>query len=185
MTKILDSKIPEGPIAEKWTNYKDHQKLVNPANKRRLDIIVVGKGLAGASADASLGEMGFRVFNFCIQDSPRRAHSLAAQGGINASKNYQNDGDSVYRLFYDTVKGVGNWKMPKHYRLVQRKVAIFLKRTVTTIWNAVNRHSVTWFRVTWLHVPLKNFETTVSVLTTLVWPYSLTSLKVSNVWACT
>ena len=105
MTKILDSKIPEGPIAEKWTNYKAHQKLVNPANKRRLDIIEVGTGLAGASAAASLGEMGFRVFNFCIQDSPRRAHSIAAQGGINAAKNYQNDGDSVYRLFYDTVKG--------------------------------------------------------------------------------
>ena len=105
MTKILDSKIPEGPRAEKWTNYKAHQKLVNPANKRRLDIIVVGTGLAGASAAASLGEMGFRVFNFCIQDSPRRAHSIAAQGGINAAKNYQNDGDSVYRLFYDTVKG--------------------------------------------------------------------------------
>ena len=105
MTKVLDSKIPEGPIAEKWTNYKAHQKLVNPANKRRLDIIVVGTGLAGASAAASLGEMGFRVFNFCIQDSPRRAHSIAAQGGINAAKNYQNDGDSVYRLFYDTVKG--------------------------------------------------------------------------------
>ncbi len=105
MTKIIDSKIPEGPVAEKWTNYKAHQKLVNPANKRRLDIIVVGTGLAGASAAASLGEMGFRVFNFCIQDSPRRAHSIAAQGGINAAKNYQNDGDSVYRLFYDTVKG--------------------------------------------------------------------------------
>ena len=104
-TKIIDSKIPEGPIAEKWTNYKAHQKLVNPANKRRLDIIVVGTGLAGASAAASLGEMGFRVFNFCIQDSPRRAHSIAAQGGINAAKNYQNDGDSIYRLFYDTVKG--------------------------------------------------------------------------------
>ena len=101
----IDSKIPEGPVAEKWTNYKAHQKLVNPANKRRLDIIVVGTGLAGASAAASLGEMGFRVFNFCIQDSPRRAHSIAAQGGINAAKNYQNDGDSVYRLFYDTVKG--------------------------------------------------------------------------------
>ena len=105
MTKIIDSKIPEGPIAEKWTNYKAHQKLVNPANKRRLDIIVVGTGLAGASAAASLGEMEFRVFNFCIQDSPRRAHSIAAQGGINAAKNYQNDGDSIYRLFYDTVKG--------------------------------------------------------------------------------
>ena len=101
----IDSKIPEGPVAEKWTNYKAHQKLVNPANKRRLDIIVVGTGLAGASAAATLGEMGFNVLNFCIQDSPRRAHSIAAQGGINAAKNYQNDGDSVYRLFYDTVKG--------------------------------------------------------------------------------
>ncbi len=102
---VIDSKIPEGPIAEKWTNYKAHQKLVNPANKRRLDIIVVGTGLAGASAAATLGEMGFNVLNFCIQDSPRRAHSIAAQGGINAAKNYQNDGDSIYRLFYDTVKG--------------------------------------------------------------------------------
>lgn len=92
-------------MAEKWTNYKNHQKLVNPANKRRLDVIVVGTGLAGASAAASLGEMGFNVLNFCIQDSPRRAHSIAAQGGINAAKNYQNDGDSVYRLFYDTIKG--------------------------------------------------------------------------------
>ena len=101
----LDAKIPEGPLAEKWTNYKDHQKLVNPANKRRLDIIVVGTGLAGASAAASLGELGFNVLNFCIQDSPRRAHSIAAQGGINAAKNYQNDGDSIYRLFYDTIKG--------------------------------------------------------------------------------
>ncbi|GHT13903.1 succinate dehydrogenase flavoprotein subunit [Bacteroidia bacterium] len=101
----LEAKIPKGPLAEKWTNYKDHQKLVNPANKRRLDVIVVGTGLAGASAAASLGELGFNVLNFCIQDSPRRAHSIAAQGGINAAKNYQNDGDSVYRLFYDTIKG--------------------------------------------------------------------------------
>ena len=103
-TKI-DAKIPEGPLAEKWSNYKAHQKLVNPANKRRLDVIVVGTGLAGASAAASLAEMGFNVLNFCIQDSPRRAHSIAAQGGINAAKNYQHDGDSVYRLFYDTIKG--------------------------------------------------------------------------------
>ena len=99
------SKIPEGPVAEKWTNFKAHQKLVNPANKRKLDIIVVGTGLAGASAASTLAEMGFNVLNFCIQDSPRRAHSIAAQGGINAAKNYQNDGDSIYRLFYDTVKG--------------------------------------------------------------------------------
>ncbi|NLI36864.1 MAG: fumarate reductase/succinate dehydrogenase flavoprotein subunit [Bacteroidales bacterium] len=101
----IDSKIPEGLLAEKWSNYKAHQKLVNPANKRRLDIIVVGTGLAGASAAASLGELGFNVLNFCIQDSPRRAHSIAAQGGINAAKNYQNDGDSIYRLYYDTIKG--------------------------------------------------------------------------------
>lgn len=104
MTK-LDARIPQGPLAEKWSYYKSHQKLVNPANKRRLDIIVVGTGLAGASAAASLGELGFNVMNFCISDSPRRAHSIAAQGGINAAKNYQNDGDSVYRLFYDTIKG--------------------------------------------------------------------------------
>lgn len=109
MTRILDpikdSKIPKGALESKWENYKNAQKLVNPANKRRLDIIVVGTGLAGASAAASLGELGFNVLNFCIQDSPRRAHSIAAQGGINAAKNYQNDGDSVYRLFYDTIKG--------------------------------------------------------------------------------
>jgi len=104
MSKI-NARIPEGPLAQKWTNYKDHQKLVNPSNKRKLDIIIVGTGLAGASAAASLGEMGFNVKNFCIQDSPRRAHSIAAQGGINAAKNYPNDGDSVFRLFYDTIKG--------------------------------------------------------------------------------
>ena len=103
--KELNSKIPAGPLAEKWTNYKAHQNLVNPANKRKLDIIVIGTGLAGASAAASFGEMGFNVKVFCIQDSPRRAHSIAAQGGINAAKNYPNDGDSTYRLFYDTIKG--------------------------------------------------------------------------------
>ncbi|MEG1574323.1 MAG: fumarate reductase/succinate dehydrogenase flavoprotein subunit [Bacteroidales bacterium] len=116
----IDSKIPEGPLAEKWSNYKAHQKLVNPANKRRLDIIVVGTGLAGGSAAASLGELGFNVLNFCIQDSPRRAHSIAAQGGINAAKNYQNDGDSVYRLFYDTIKG-GDYRARESnvYRLAE------------------------------------------------------------------
>ena len=102
---ILDSKIPSGPLSEKWTKYKTEQKLVNPANKRKLDIIVVGTGLAGASAAASFGELGFNVKVFCIQDSPRRAHSIAAQGGINAAKNYPNDGDSVQRLFNDTIKG--------------------------------------------------------------------------------
>jgi succinate dehydrogenase / fumarate reductase flavoprotein subunit len=101
----LNSKIPAGPLNMKWTNYKAGQKLVNPANKRKLEIIVVGTGLAGGAAAASLGEMGFNVKAFCIQDSPRRAHSIAAQGGINAAKNYPNDGDSIYRLFYDTIKG--------------------------------------------------------------------------------
>jgi succinate dehydrogenase / fumarate reductase, flavoprotein subunit len=104
MTK-LNSKIPKGPLKDKWTYYKDHQSLVNPANKRKIDIIVVGTGLAGASAAASLGELGFNVKVFCYQDSPRRAHSIAAQGGINAAKNYPNDGDSIYRLFSDTIKG--------------------------------------------------------------------------------
>jgi len=101
----LESKIPEGPISEKWTKFKSTAPLVNPANKRHLEIIVVGTGLAGASAAASLAEMGYKVSAFCFQDSPRRAHSIAAQGGINAAKNYQNDGDSVFRLFYDTIKG--------------------------------------------------------------------------------
>src|SRR3982750_2291192 len=102
---MLDAKIPEGSLDKKWEDYKSHVKLVNPANKRRLEIIVVGTGLAGASAAASLGELGYKVKAFCFQDSPRRAHSIAAQGGINAAKNYQNDGDSVFRLFYDTIKG--------------------------------------------------------------------------------
>jgi succinate dehydrogenase / fumarate reductase flavoprotein subunit len=102
---MLDAKIPTGSLSEKWTKYKGSVKLVNPANKRKLEIIVVGTGLAGSSAAASLGEMGYKVKAFCFQDSPRRAHSIAAQGGINAAKNYQNDGDSTYRLFYDTIKG--------------------------------------------------------------------------------
>ncbi len=101
----LDAKIPEGPLEKKWTHYRSTVPLVNPANKRKLEIIVVGTGLAGASAAATLAEMGYKVKAFCFQDSPRRAHSIAAQGGINAAKNYQNDGDSVYRLFYDTIKG--------------------------------------------------------------------------------
>ena len=102
---ILDSKIPEGQLDKKWTNHKNHMKLVAPNNRPKIDVIVVGTGLAGASAAASLGEMGYNVKSFCFQDSPRRAHSIAAQGGINAAKNYQNDGDSTYRLFYDTIKG--------------------------------------------------------------------------------
>ncbi len=102
---MLDSKIPAGKLEEKWTDYKGHCKLVNPANKRKLEIIIIGTGLAGASAAASLGELGYSVKAFCFQDSPRRAHSIAAQGGINAAKNYQNDGDSTFRLFYDTIKG--------------------------------------------------------------------------------
>jgi succinate dehydrogenase / fumarate reductase flavoprotein subunit len=121
----LDAKIPAGPIREKWDRHKFEMKLVNPANKRKYTIIVVGTGLAGASAAASLGELGYNVLNFCIQDSPRRAHSIAAQGGINAAKNYQNDGDSVYRLFYDTVKG-GDYRSREAnvYRLAQLSVNI-------------------------------------------------------------
>lgn len=105
MSIQLNSKVPPGPLEEKWMNHRDHLKLVNPANKRKYEIIVVGTGLAGASAAASLAELGYNVLSFCIQDSPRRAHSIAAQGGINAAKNYANDGDSVFRLFYDTIKG--------------------------------------------------------------------------------
>jgi succinate dehydrogenase / fumarate reductase flavoprotein subunit len=121
----LDGKVPAGPIKEKWDRHKFEMKLVNPANKRKHTIIVAGTGLAGASAAASLGELGYNVLNFCIQDSPRRAHSIAAQGGINAAKNYQNDGDSVYRLFYDTVKG-GDYRSREAnvYRLAQLSVNI-------------------------------------------------------------
>lgn len=117
---ILDSKTPSGPVEQKWNNYKGHAKLVNPANKRKLEVIVIGTGLAGASAAASLGELGYRVKAFCFQDSPRRAHSIAAQGGINAAKNYQNDGDSVFRLFYDTIKG-GDYRSRESntYRLAE------------------------------------------------------------------
>src|ERR1700726_3588593 len=102
---MLKSNIPAGKLDQKWEDYKGHVKLVNPANKRNLEVIIIGTGLAGASAAASLGELGYKVKAFCFQDSPRRAHSIAAQGGINAAKNYQNDGDSVFRLFYDTIKG--------------------------------------------------------------------------------
>jgi succinate dehydrogenase / fumarate reductase, flavoprotein subunit len=121
----LDSKIPEGPLAEKWTKHKFNLKLVNPANKRKYDVIVVGTGLAGASAAASLGELGYNVKAFCFQDSPRRAHSIAAQGGINAAKNYQNDGDSIFRLFYDTIKG-GDYRAREGnvYRLAEVSVNI-------------------------------------------------------------
>ncbi|MBC7370464.1 MAG: FAD-binding protein, partial [Bdellovibrionaceae bacterium] len=105
MSKVLDGKVPEGSIGHKWTDHKFKMKLVNPANKRKHNVIVVGTGLAGASAAASLGELGYKVHAFCVHESPRRAHSVAAQGGVNGAKNYQNDGDSVYRLFYDTVKG--------------------------------------------------------------------------------
>src|SRR5437868_9464362 len=104
MIGTLEAKIPSGPLAGKWTNHKDHSRLISPNNRRKFEIIIVGSGLAGGSAAATLGELGYRVKCFCYQDSPRRAHSIAAQGGINAAKNYQNDGDSIYRLFYDTVK---------------------------------------------------------------------------------
>jgi succinate dehydrogenase / fumarate reductase flavoprotein subunit len=122
---ILDAKVPTGPLAEKWDRHRFDSKLVNPANRRKYTVIIVGTGLAGASAAASLGELGYNVLSFCIQDSPRRAHSIAAQGGINAAKNYQNDGDSIQRLFYDTVKG-GDYRSREAnvYRLAQLSVNI-------------------------------------------------------------
>src|SRR3989440_12979347 len=121
----LDPKIPSGPITQKWDKHKFDLKLVNPANKRKLEVIVIGSGLAGASAAASLAELGYKVKCFCFQDSPRRAHSIAAQGGINAAKNYSNDGDSVYRLFYDTIKG-GDYRSREAnvYRLSEVSAAI-------------------------------------------------------------
>src|SRR4051812_318965 len=121
----IDSKIPAGPIAQKWEKHKFDMKLVNPANKRKYSVIIVGSGLAGASAAASMAELGYNVKCFCFQDSPRRAHSIAAQGGINAAKNYPNDGDSVYRLFYDTIKG-GDFRAREAnvYRLAQVSVNI-------------------------------------------------------------
>ena len=116
----LDAKIPGGPLVEKWDRHRFELKLVNPANKRKFEIIVVGTGLAGGSASASLAELGYKVKTFCIQDSPRRAHSIAAQGGINAAKNYKNEGDSIWRLFYDTIKG-GDFRAREAnvYRLAQ------------------------------------------------------------------
>lgn len=122
---MIDNKIPAGPLETKWKNYKSTVRLVNPSNKRKLEVIVVGTGLAGASAAASLGELGYKVKAFCFQDSPRRAHSIAAQGGINAAKNYQNDGDSVHRLFYDTIKG-GDYRAREAnvYRLAEVSTSI-------------------------------------------------------------
>src|SRR3989442_2279453 len=122
---LLDAKIPSGALAQKWERHKFELKLINPANKRKFDVIVVGSGLAGASAAASLAELGYRVKCFCFQDSPRRAHSIAAQGGINAAKNYANDGDSIYRLFYDTIKG-GDFRAREAnvYRLAEVSVNI-------------------------------------------------------------
>ena len=127
----LDSKIPAGDIRSKWDNHKFNMKLVNPANKRKYHVIVVGTGLAGASAAATMGELGYNVSSFCFQDSPRRAHSIAAQGGINAAKNYRNDGDSVWRLFYDTVKG-GDYRSREAnvYRLAQVSVNIIDRKSV-------------------------------------------------------
>src|SRR5690349_20732912 len=121
----LNSKVPAGPLAEKWDRHRFEMKLVNPANKRKYDVIVVGAGLAGASAAATLAELGYNVKCFVYHDSPRRAHSIAAQGGINAAKNYQNDGDSIWRLFYDTVKG-GDFRAREAnvYRLAQVSVDI-------------------------------------------------------------
>ena len=125
MAMELKSNVPPGPIATAWSRHQFEMKLVNPANKRKFNVIVVGSGLAGASAAASLAELGYDVRCYCYQDSPRRAHSIAAQGGINAAKNYQNDGDSVFRLFYDTVKG-GDFRAREHnvYRLAELSAAI-------------------------------------------------------------
>src|ERR1041384_6099256 len=121
----LDARIPSGPRAQKWYKHRFEKKLVNPANKRKYEVLVVGSGLGGASAAASLAELGYNVSCFCYQDSPRRAHSIAAQGGINAAQNYKNDGDSIYRLFYDTVKG-GDYRSRESnvYRLAQISVNI-------------------------------------------------------------
>ena len=125
MTVKLEARIPDGPIEKKWDRHRFELKLVNPANKRKYEVLVVGTGLAGASAAASLAELGYSVKVFCLQDSPRRAHSIAAQGGINAAKNYANDGDSVWRLFYDTVKG-GDFRAREAnvHRLAQISTAI-------------------------------------------------------------
>jgi succinate dehydrogenase / fumarate reductase, flavoprotein subunit len=125
MAVILDPKIPSGPLEKKWEHHRAESKLVSPANKRKFDILVVGSGLAGASAAATLAELGYNVKCLCFQDSSRRAHSIAAQGGINAAKNYQNDGDSVFRLFYDTVKG-GDFRSREAnvYRLAEVSLAI-------------------------------------------------------------
>src|SRR5688572_9759528 len=122
---VLDARIPSGPLDRKWDKARSEFKLVNPANKRKFEVLIVGSGLAGASAAATLAELGYKVKCFCYQDSPRRAHSIAAQGGINAAKNYQNDGDSVYRLFYDTIKG-GDFRAREAnvYRLAQLSVNI-------------------------------------------------------------
>lgn len=125
-----DAKIPSGPIQDKWSKYKLESKLINPNNKRKYTVLVVGSGLAGASAAATLAELGYNVKCFCYQDSPRRAHSIAAQGGINAAKNYQNDGDSVYRLFYDTVKG-GDFRAVKPMSTVWRKSP---PTSLTSVW---------------------------------------------------
>src|SRR3954454_12766904 len=125
MIGSLDSHVPHGALPEKWRSHRDHSRLVNPNNRRKLEIIIVGSGLAGGAASATLGELGYQVKCFCYQDSPRRAHSIAAQGGINAAKNYRNDGDSIYRLFYDTVKG-GDFRAREAnvYRLAQISVNI-------------------------------------------------------------
>src|ERR1700719_1258777 len=125
MIGSLEAKVPPGPIDKKWTAHRDHSRLVSPNNRRKFEIIVVGTGLAGGSASATLGELGYKVKAFCFQDSPRRAHSIAAQGGINAAKNYQNDGDSTYRLFYDTIKG-GDFRSREAnvYRLAQVSTSI-------------------------------------------------------------
>ena len=143
----LDSKVPQGPLAEKWSKHKNDIRLVNPANKRNIDVIVVGTGLAGASASATLAELGYNVKTFCYQDSPRRAHSIAAQGGVNAAKNYQGDGDSVYRLFHDTIKG-------GDYRSREANVHRWLRCLLILLISA-------WLKGFHSHVNTEDYSTTV------------------------
>ena len=134
---MLDSRIPEGALRDKWTQFQERSPLVSPNNKRRHTVLVVGTGLAGASAAATLGELGYHVKSFCIQDSPRRAHSIAAQGGINATKNYPNDGDSVWRLFYDTIKGGDYRKLAATSSTNVSRKAFPLRGSIVVCWPTV------------------------------------------------
>ena len=159
MIGTLDSRVPAGPLPEKWRRHQNNSKLVAPNNRRRFEIIIVGTGLAGGSAAATLAEQGYNIKSFCYQDSPRRAHSIAAQGGINAAKNYQNDGDSVYRLFYDTIKG-GDFRAREAnvHRLAEVSVNSIIDQCVgagcavrARVWRAA-RQPFLWRRAGFAHV---------------------------------